>query len=191
MKPTPDRRNAVVLSVLGVVLMGVGAYGLARGYGAFGDAQAGEPVLGEDLRDFVGRNSHWFWPLASVVSLVVAWLAFRWLVSQIHTPGAGRLRVRDEPDGSTEVSTSGAAAALARDIEDYPGVRWARVRMVTDGVRPEVEVTAEVDDNTEPDAVRRRIDDHAFSRFRQALDLADLSPRVHLVLGGPAERAVR
>ena len=191
MKPSSDRHNTVVLSALGVVLLGAGGYGLARGYGAFGDAQGGEPVLGDDVRDFVGRNPDWFWPLAAVASLVMAWLAFRWLVSQIPPPGTSQLRVRDEADGSTDVLASGAAAALAHDIEDYPGVRWARVRVVTDGPRPEVEVTAEVDDGTEAAALRQRIDDHAFSRFCQALDLADLSPRVHLVLCGPAERSVR
>ncbi len=187
----PDRSNAVVLSLLGVALLAAGGYGLARGYGAFGDAQAAEPVLGEEVRDFVGRNPDWFWPLVAAVSLLLAWLAFRWLVAQLRTPGVSGLRLRDETDGFTYVFASGAANALAHEIEDYPGVTWARVRLVTDGARPEIEVTAEVDDSAEPAALRRRIDEHAFARFRQALDLGDLSPQIHLRLGGPADRTLR
>jgi hypothetical protein len=37
-KHGPDRLNALVLTLLALILIGVGAYGLARGYGAFGDA---------------------------------------------------------------------------------------------------------------------------------------------------------
>ena len=72
MRRGPDRLNAAVLTVLALALVGVGAYGLARGYGAFGDARAAAPILTEDVRSFVSRNGDWFWPVAAVLSLLVA-----------------------------------------------------------------------------------------------------------------------
>ncbi|MDQ3643651.1 MAG: alkaline shock response membrane anchor protein AmaP, partial [Actinomycetota bacterium] len=139
MRRGPDRLNSTVLTLLALVLLAVGGYGLARGYGAFGDARAADPVLGDDVRDFVSRNADWFWPLAAVISLLIAWLGLRWLLAQISTPTVSRLPVRADGPGHTELVASGATTALARDIEDYSGVRSARALLVSDHPSPEVE----------------------------------------------------
>ena len=191
MRRGPDRLNATLLTLLALALLGVGGYGLARGYGAFGDARATDPVLGDDVRDFVSRNANWFWPLAAVVSLLLAWLGLRWLLAQIATPTVPRLPVRAEGPGRTELSTSGATAALARDIEDYDGVRGARARLVSDHPAPEVEVTVDVHDDADVPALRRRIEEHALTRFQTALELQELRSKVHVRLAERAGRTVR
>lgn len=188
MRRGPDRLNSTLLTFLALALVGAGAYGLARGYGAFGDARATDPVLGDDVREFVSRNADWFWPLAAVVSLLVAWLGLRWLLAQIATPAVAHLPVRADGPGRTELSSSGATAALARDIEGYDGVRGARARLVSDHPSPEVEVTVDVHDDADVPAVRRRIEEHALTRFQSALELQELRSKVHVRL---AERAVR
>jgi hypothetical protein len=190
-KRGPDRLNATVLTVLALAIIGAGVYGLARGYGVFGDARAADPVLGDDVRDFVARNAGWFWPVAAVVSLLLAWLGLRWLVAQITSPAVHDLQVRADGPGRTELVASGATTALARDIEDYPGVRSARARMVSDHPAPEVEVTVDVHDDADVPGLRRRIEEHALARFRTALDLADLRARVHVRLAERAGRTVR
>jgi hypothetical protein len=190
-KRGPDRLNSLVLPLLGLLLLGAGGYGLARGYGAFGDDRASEPVLGQPARDYVSRNANWFWPLAAVASLAVAWLGLRWLLAQVRNTGVSNLHVRSDGAGTTELHAAGAAAALARDVEDYAGVRWARARFVSDGSTPEVDVTAEVHDDADLVAMRKRIDEHALPRLRSALELGDVRPRVHLRLGEPARRTVR
>jgi len=191
MRRDPDRRNAAVLTGLALVLLGAGAYGLSRGYGAFGDARGADPVLTDDARRFVARNADWFWPAAAVVALVLAWLGLRWLVAQISTPAVHHLPVRADGPGRTELLASGATAALAGDIEGYPGVRSARARLVGDHPVPEVEVTVEVHDGADVPAVRRRIEEHALVRFGQALELTELRSRVHVRLAEPAGRTVR
>lgn len=191
MRRGPDRLNAAVLTVLALVLLGVGGYGLARGYGAFGDTQADDPVLSDDVRDFVSRNSDWFWPLAAVVSLLVAWLGLRWLLAQLSTAAVGHLPVRADGPGQTELLGSGATSALARDIEEYPGVRSASARLVGDHPVPEVSVTVDVHDDTDIAALRQRIEEHALVRFRSALELTKLRSQVHLRLAERAGRAVR
>lgn len=191
MRRGPDRLNSAVLTLLALALLGVGGYGLARGYGAFGDTRAGNPVLTDDGRDFVSRNSDWFWPLASVLALLLAWLGLRWLLAQLATTAVGHLAVRADGPGYTELSGAGATSALARDIEEYPGVRSASARLVSDHPVPEVEVTVDVHDDADIAAVRRRIEEHALVRFRGALELTKLRSQVHLRLAERAGRSVR
>jgi hypothetical protein len=191
MRHFPDRLNTTVLSLLGIALLGAGGYGLARGYGAFGDARAADPVLTDDVRDFVSRNAGWFWPLAAVLAVLVAWLGLRWLLAQIATPAVTRLPVRADGPGRTELSASGATNALAADIEGYPGVRGARVRMVSDHPSPEVDITVDVADDADVGAVRRGIEEEAVPRFRGALELTELRTHLHVRLAQPVGRAVR
>lgn len=191
MRRHPDRLNAVVLTVLALALLVVGGYGLARGYGAFGDTRAREPVLTDDLRNYVSRNANWFWPLAAVLAVLVAWLGLRWLLAQIHAPAVSRLPVSADGPGHTELVASGATAALARDIEEYSGVRGARARMVDDHPSPEVELTVDVADDADVGSVRQRIEEHALPRFRTALEVGEVRSRLHVRLAGPATRTVR
>ena len=191
MRRGPDRLNAAVLTVLALVLLGVGAYGLARGYGAFGDAQAGDSVLTDDVRDYVSRNSDWFWPLAAVLSLLGAWLGLRWLLAQLSTTAVSHLPVQADGPGRTELLGAGATAALAGDIEEYPGVRSASARLVGDHPVPEVSVTVEVHDDADIAVVRRRIEEHALVRFRSALELTKLRSQIHFRLAERAGRSVR
>ena len=191
MRRGPDRLNATVLTLLAIVLLGVGAYGLARGYGAFGDDEARTPILTDDVRDFVTRNGDWFWPLAAVVSLLLAWLGLRWLLAQLTTAAVGHLPVRADGPGRTELLGSGAASALARDIEEYPGVRSASARLVGDHPVPEVSVTVDVHDDADIPALRQRIEEHALGRFRAALELTQLRSEIHIRLAERAGRTVR
>jgi len=191
MKRGPDRLNSTVLTLLALALLAAGGYGLARGYGAFGDARAADPILDDDVRDFVSRNADWFWPLAAVLALLTSWLGLRWLLAQISTPTVSRLPMRADGPGRTELAASGATAALAGDIEEYAGVRSARARMVSDHPSPEVDITVDVHDDADVPTIRRRIEEHALARFRSALELQELRSRVHVRLAERAGRTVR
>ena len=185
-----DRLNRAVLTLLGLALVAAGAYGLARGYGAFGDARAHDPVLTDNVRSFVHRNEGWFWPVAAMVSVLLAWLGLRWLLAQLHSPAVSRLPVRADGPGRTDLVASGATAALAADIEEYPGVRGARARVVGDHPSPEIDLPVDVGDDADVAAVRRRIEEHALARFRTALELTEVRTRLHVRLAEPAPRTV-
>ena len=84
-----------------------------------------------------------------------------------------------------------ATSALARDIEDYPGVRSVSARLVGDHPVPEVAITVDVHDDADVAAVRRRIEEHALVRFRGALELTKLRSQIHMRLADRAGRSVR
>ena len=188
----PDRLNRWVLLLLSLVLLGAGGYALARGYEAFGAEQADEEVLLEPVRDFVGRNENWFWIVVLGLSLIVAYLALRWLVAQFRSPRLTEIDLTGEGSkGSTQLRAAGASDALATDIETYRGVSSASARLVDDGERPEVDMRVEVNDDADVPALRAKIEDEALRRFCQALGVSSVNAHLHLRLTEPAPRLVR
>lgn len=182
-----DRVDAPALTVLGLVLVGLGGYGAARGFGALGARAADDPVLTEAARSFVSRNEQWLWPATAALALLLAYSGWRWLRTQLVGTRVTRLDLSERAGGeATYVLAAPAAAALGRDVETYPGVRRASARLVRDGERPEVALTVDVDDDAEVASLNRRIESDAFTRFRQALELEDLDARIRYRFAGPA-----
>ena len=194
MSSTPDTLNRTVFTLLGILLIAGGVYGVARGYGAFGSTQAHEPLLTGGITGFFGRIDDWFWPLMALFALIVAYLAYRWLKAQLTpTPSVSELDfTRDPAEGRTTLRASGLTSALSDDLERDPAVRSANVRMVQDGSRPEVDVDVEVSEDAPLSEVRRRIATDALARFSTALE-SD-SVRGHLRIGlvpGPKGRTLQ
>lgn len=188
----PDRLNRGLLTAVGLLLLGVGAYGLARGWSAFGADQADEPLLVESLRLRVGRNANWLWPVTAAVCVVVAVLSLLWLLAQLRSSAVSDFDLTEEgSQGTTRLRASGAAEALADDIEGYLGVRSASARVVADGARPEVDVHIDVHDDADVPAVRGRVEDDALPRFCQALEVETVRATLLLKLTSPGQRVVR
>ena len=167
-----DRRNRAGLLLLGLLLLGVGAYGLARGWGAFGDRAAAEPLLVDEWRRFVARNGGWFWPAAAVASLLAALLGLRWLRAQLAAGTPRRVDLTHRGDGGTTVvRPAGAARALADDIETYRGVTEVSARVTGEPEAPEIDLRVEVVDSCHIPSLRSRIEQEALARFQQALEL--------------------
>lgn len=190
MRDAVERLNGLVLTLLGVVLLAVGSYGLARGYGAFGDDAADEPVLAEAVRDLLSGEEEWFWPVAALVSVLLAYVGLRWLVAQLRSGHVSRLDVTEEPRlGTTFVRATSVADALASDVESYPGVRSAKARVLRGGARPDVDLQVEVSEDAELADVSQRISSHALARLRQALEPDDVRARVRFRLSEAVSRA--
>ena len=192
MRRGPDRLNRALLVLLALGLLGVGGYGLARGYGAFGDQQGDEPLLVEPVRNWVGRNGNWFWVVVFLACVVVAFLSLRWLLAQFRSPRLTEIDFTTHGSkGSTRLRAAGAADALAEDIESYFEVSAAKTRLVSDGSRPEVDVRVDVHDDADVPALRANIEEQALRRFSQALEVSSVSCAVLVQLIGPTERVVR
>lgn len=181
-----DRVNRRGLVLLGLILLGIGAYGMARSAGAFGDRAASEPLLVDSWRRFVADNEAWFWPVVAVASVVVALIGLRWLRAQLAAgkPSALDLTSREE-GGSTTVDAGGAASALAADVEQLGGVQRASARLRGDADGPEIDLRVDVDDDCDLPALRRTIDDAALTRFCQALELEPAAVNLEFRLSAP------
>ncbi len=184
-----DRRNRLVASVVGVVLVAAGAYGLARSVGALGDDA---PVLGDDLRRLAADNAGWFWGIATFLALVVAWLGWRWLRLQLlsASPPLRQVQVADGEGGRTSLEARAVADAVARDLQAGPGVVGARVRVHGHQRTPALDLRADVAAGSAPDAVRRHVDEFIVPRVRAALERDDVPVTVRLRLGDPGTRTL-
>ncbi len=187
-----DRVNRFVVTLLGLLLLGIGGYGLLRGAGALGEQQADDPLLTPGLERFVEENRQWFWAVVTGVSLLVALAAARWLKEQLtSSPSLSSLAVAtgDGPGRST-LDTAAVSAAVTRDLEDDPDITSARVRVVPAGDAIGLDVRASVTDDGDVHAVRQRIETDVLERARTALGRPDLRATVRLKLGDPSARTV-
>lgn len=187
-----DRVNRTALTFIGLLFIGLGAYGLARGWGAFGERAASDPLLSDSWREFVSRNENWVWPAAAVGSLLVGLLGLRWLRAQLAAPTPQGIDLTHRGDGGTTVvQPAGAARALAGEIETYPAVSQATARLTGDGDAPEVDLRVEVSDDCDLSHLRTRIDDEALAHLEQALELEAVTAKVEFRLAGPTNRQLR
>jgi hypothetical protein len=170
----------------------VGGYGLARGWGAFGQRPASEPLLVESWRRFVGRNEGWFWLAAAVGALLLAALGVQWLRAQMAAATPRRVDLTHRGDGGTTmVQPAGAAQALADDIEQYHGVTRASARLTGDGAAPEIDLRVEVEDTCKLPSLRARIEQEALARFQRALELDTIEANIEFRVTTPSGSRVR
>jgi hypothetical protein len=187
-----DRFNRTIVSLLGLLLLAAGAYGLLRGLGAFGDVQADDPLRTPGIAEFLDDNDEWLWAAVAVTALLVALGAAWWLRAQLSpSPALSELAVAtgDGP-GRTRLDTAAVNEAVTRDIEGDPDVSGARVRVVPAGNAIGLDVRATVADHGDVHAVRRRIEGEVLQRARTALGRPDLGATVRLRLGDPGARTV-
>jgi hypothetical protein len=186
-----DALNRSVLTVVALVVGAAGVYGLLRGAGAFGDRAAHEPLLWDDLRRFVNDNTWWFWLVAAVASLLIAWLAWRWLrVQLVPTPSLDRLPVGSRREGMTTLSADAVSDAVRRELESHPDITSSRVRLVGSPEDLALDIRATVAGDADHEAVRRVIEDEVLAHARQALEVPHLGAVVRLRLGDASQRVV-
>ena len=189
MKNRRDLVNRTVLIVLGLLLLAAGGYALLRSYGAFGSDQADEPLLLDDVRDWVQRNDDWFWPIAGVVAALVAFAALRWLWAQRPSPMPNDDLVYHGDDGSTVVRSSALGDAVEDELEQEPLVEDVRVGIVQDSeatllltrltVRDGTPVSAVADDIVRPAVQHCREATGRSATARVILDYAENYRSVH------------
>ena len=161
-----DAGNRVALTLLAVLLLVAGGLGLAKSFGAFGDPD--QPVLPQGLRDVAG-DQPWFWWAVAAGCLLLALLALRWLIAQLHTDRVARLDLTtDDRDGLTVCHAGALTDAVENEAETLRGVsaasahlRDARGRRLTLGV--------DLTDYADIAEVRRALEDRVVDHARQAI----------------------
>lgn len=173
------RGNRWGLILLGLPLVAVGGYALARALGAYGAARAREPVLTPAVSGYVAANP---WPgwLAAAVAVVLALLGLRWLLAQSRRETRAGLRLDDSPAGRTEIESSGIISAFEDDLTRHPAIVDAHADVTGTGAHPGVRVRMAVDDTTPLDTVLDHLGHRAIPRMREALEVEHLPAEVRL-----------
>ena len=171
-----DTANRTVLTLLGLLLLGGGAVGLAASFGAFGDPP---PVLPGAARRFED-DQPWFWWALAGVCLLIALLALRWLLAQLHTDRISRLDVTgDDREGRTVVHAGALTDAVEEEAKALRGVAGASARLLEDRAR-KLTVAVELADYADVADVRRVLEDRVVAHARQAVDDPELPVDIEL-----------
>ena len=179
-----DAGNRVALTLLAVLLLAAGGLGLALSFGAFGDPE--QPLLSRDLRDFA-RDQPWFWWAVAVGCLLLALLALRWLIAQLHTDRVGRLDLTtDDRDGLTVVHARALTDAVENETETLRGVSGASAHL-RDARGRRLTLSVDLTDYADIAEVRRALEDRVVDHARQAI--ADPSLPVDIELRPAAARS--
>ena len=187
-----DGLNRFLLLVLGLVLAGAGALGLAASEGSFDDLDSPATVYGDVRNEVVADPDLWYAVALGVSGLVLV-LALVWLFKQFASrPGGPHLStvtVAADRRGRTTLEPVAVAKAMARDLESVDGVRSATVRIRSMGREPAMRVRLSVDRAADPDRVLAHIEP-ALQRGAQSLGVADVDARIRIDFAGRDESRV-
>jgi hypothetical protein len=187
-----DSINRFVLVLIGLLLAGIGAYGLARGAGVMGPDASGDVVVTAGISDFVGRNSEWFWPLVAVAGLVLAYLGWRWLLAQFPAPQqVHSFDLASRGPGSTRIRAGSAARAWARDAGKMRAVSSSRAWFQQGPSGPRAEMRLTILDNGDLGAVRSHVEGETLDRLRVSLDMRELPAHIIVRLRESSERFLK
>ena len=72
-----DKTNRTALTLLGLVLLVVGAGTMALSVGLFGSARSRKPLLRNTVSHYVGAHGSWIWAAAAVIAALLALVPLR------------------------------------------------------------------------------------------------------------------
>jgi hypothetical protein len=176
-----DRTNRVALTLSGLLVLLIGAGGMAASTGVFGTAFSRRTLFANQASVYVGHHA-WVWYAAACVCLAIVLVALRWIVALlISTDRAGDIPVPvATQDGTTILRTAALTDAVTREIGAYHGVHAARAWIIGAAAAPEVVVAVTASQTADLRALAQRIETEALSHVRHAVSNANLPIRLDL-----------
>lgn len=205
-----DRANRVVLSLIGLIALGLGVAGLLASGGVFGSTFQHRQLTDNQFARYFGKNGSWLWPTIGAAAFVIMLLTLIWLLRLLfHTDRAGDITIRaaapkrdtapgydsnsSNPgpavtSGRTTLRPGALTQALANEIETYHGVNAARARVLGDPLEPTLAIDVTAHRRADLAELVRRIEHEALAHARQALDKPQLPVKVDITVTdrGPA-----
>jgi hypothetical protein len=179
--PRVDRLNRVVLTVLGLLVLGAGGLGLVAGAGVF-PGHHDPRIFPTSVRDYA-RTTNWFWWAVAGASLVIAVLALRWLADQLRTERASRLDLTTESrEGVTMVHAGALTDAVAEEAESLRGVTRATAGL-RDRRGKKLVLAVDLAEFADIAAVRDGLEGTVVAHARQVVDDATLPVEIELRQG--------
>jgi len=189
-----DRANRVLLSLIGLIALGLGVAGLLAAGGVFGSTFQHRQLTDNPFSRYVGKNGSWLWPTIGAVAFVIMLLALIWLLRllfstdrarDITIPTAPPVAPGPEPAsaaGRTTMRPSALTQAVANEIETYHGVSAARARVLGDPLDPTLAIDVTANQRAELAGLIKRIEREALTHARQALDKPHLPVKLDITV---------
>ncbi|MGI3779875.1 MAG: hypothetical protein ACRYG2_03780 [Janthinobacterium lividum] len=196
MRQTVSRLNRTWLTILGVLLLLVGAAGLllSIGQAASLTRQTGlgwtppppdRQVVGSATSGAFGLT--WVVLVTVAVAVVIALLALAWLIAQIPRANAAKpFRLHDDArTGLTRVESDVLTDAVEAQVKSLPGVNGASAVLRGTAERPDLTLRVTADDRTDVSALLGRLHDQVAADLGDALDtrLGRLGVQVEVAAG--------
>lgn len=126
-----DRVDRIVLTVIGILLLCLGAAALLHSTGALGVLRRESPVISSPTATWYAANGGWFWPTLAGVALIALLLAVWWAAAQVRLRGTSRIELERGPGGTVAVAGGYLADSIEQDALALDGVERARARVST------------------------------------------------------------
>ncbi len=170
------RGNRLGLLIMGLLLMLLGGYTLARGAHALPQSVApgGEPLINDPVRAAFARYDPWLWWVIAAGAIILALFGLRWLLVQGRRDRMSDLRLESGAGGVTDISTATVAKAVANEVGAHPSIFSASASMVGTREHPGVRLRVVADENAPMSVIREQLGGHAIPHMRQALELENV-----------------
>ena len=190
MRRGTDRLNRVLLSLLGLLLAGLGTFGLLRGAGVIG-GEGSDPVISRWLRAEARQRQALLLSLLAAAALLLIWLGLRWLLAQLPNDRPLDLVSLPRTEHATrlDISAKALAEALATDVRAIAGVTDATARVTREDPLT-IHLDVSLEEGTDLTRVTEAIAERPRRRLLQALEAPDVDLRVRLKLARPPARRV-
>ncbi len=169
---TNDKINRIIFILLSLAFLAIGVYGLARGKALFGSSAANSGLFSFTITNFVSHNHNLFWPIVAVVSLLIAYLGYRLIKSQISSQMPLKLinlSSESTQRGNTYLRSTALSQILQEDINSYPYVKSSHIKVDSDDPLPLLMMKIDVTNEAKLQDLATRLDQGISSDIKKSL----------------------
>lgn len=167
---TSDKANRIIFILFSLVLLVIGIYGLARGKSLVGKANSG--LFSSTIKNFISHNHNLFWPIAVIVALLIAYLGYRLIKSQISSQLPLKLidlSPKPAERGNTYLRSTALSQIIEEDINSYSYVESTHARVDSDDPTPSIIMKINITDEAQLQDLANKLDQEINSNINRSL----------------------
>lgn len=160
--------NRLALTLIALVLLALGVWGLILSFGGLGSDVPGSPLVPDPVNTFV-NDTPWFWWAALAVCLLLALLGLRWLLTLLRPDRAPSIDLTDDTrEGNTTLHAGAVTAAVEQEASSIRGVTSASATLRGDGGY-QLDLVVKLGENADIADARIQLEQQLVPNLRQAV----------------------